>query len=266
MLEYYNKLLYLYIMKKNNADIKLSLIDLETDNTVTGGKYKLTSLLQPERLSEKDNMYIVYWIYSKKHKDIFTEGYVGITLNYKERLRAHKKSKNKYHLNYAIKKYGWDNLQKKIIFKNLSLKNALLLENKYRSKHNIGWNSQIGGNLGVESSWYTISENKSKHSINTSIATIEGIKNSDSKEARSKRATISRKKNIDSYNNINKGSNNGKAILNEEKVKIIKCKLIPEGKTNKEISLLFDVKPYVINFIRINKNWKHVICDSPAHE
>jgi hypothetical protein len=69
-------------MNKNNADIKPSLIDLEDDNTSTGGKFKSTDFKQPERLSEKDNMYVVYWIRTSKHKDIFNEGYVGITSNF----------------------------------------------------------------------------------------------------------------------------------------------------------------------------------------
>lgn len=38
-------------MNTNNADLKLPLIDLEADNTATGGKQELCSR-QPERLSE----------------------------------------------------------------------------------------------------------------------------------------------------------------------------------------------------------------------
>ena len=51
-----------YPMNKNNADVKLSLIDLEASNIVTGGK-QFNNNVQPERLSEKDNMYSVYWIH-----------------------------------------------------------------------------------------------------------------------------------------------------------------------------------------------------------
>jgi len=54
------------------------------------------------------------------------------------------------------------------------------------------------------------------------------------------------------------GSRNPKALLTEEQVKEIKYILIPSGKSNKEIASLFFVKPYVISFIRIGKNWKHI--------
>jgi hypothetical protein len=33
-----------------------------------------------------------------------------------------------------------------------------------------------------------------------------------------------------------------------------------------DIAKLYNVKPHVISFIRSGKNWKHIICDSPAHE
>lgn len=60
-------------MNKNNADVKLSLIDLEASNIVTGGK-QFNNNVQPERLSEKDNMYSVYWIHiicdSPDHKQV----------------------------------------------------------------------------------------------------------------------------------------------------------------------------------------------------
>ena len=63
-------------MSKNNADVKLSLIDLEASNIVTGGK-QFNNNVQPERLSEKDNMYSVYWIHLPEQNDIYTQGYAG---------------------------------------------------------------------------------------------------------------------------------------------------------------------------------------------
>lgn len=251
-------------MKKDNADIKSHLIDLEADNTATGGKQEFNSV-QPERLSDGNN-YCVYWIHNPNHNDKLTEGYIGITFNFKERMRAHKKNKKKSKLTDAIKSYEWNNLQKDILFNNLTLKEALNIEKNFRPLPSIGWNIQVGGELGVDKEWYDIPENKLKHSINTSVATKKGIKEKDSTKARSKRARISRIKNADSYINVFVGSKNPRALLNENKVKEIKCKLIPSGMKLKEIAELYNVGKHVISFIKTGKNWKHVVCDSPDYK
>lgn len=251
-------------MKKNNADVKSPLIDLEVDNTTTGGKQDKLSV-QPERLSEESN-YCVYWIHTKNHSDNLSQGYIGISCNFKERLRSHKKNKKKTKLTDAIKAYGWNNLQKEILFDNLSLQKALDIERKYRIMPNVGWNIQKGGELGVDKTWYDIPENKLKHSLSTSKNTLTGILKNDSKEKRSKRAILSRINNIDSYKNLNIGSNNGRALLTEKEVKIIKCELIPSGMKLKDIAEKFNIKPYVISFIKSEKNWKQIVCDSPAHK
>jgi predicted GIY-YIG superfamily endonuclease len=252
-------------MNTHNADLKLPLIDLEADNTATGGKQEQCSV-QPERLSEGDDNYCVYWIHTSNHNDKLSQGYIGITCNFKERLKSHKKNKKKTRLTDAIKSYGWNNLKKEILFDNLSLQKALDIEKSYRIMPNIGWNIQKGGELGVDKTWYDVPENKIRHSLNTSINTKLGILNKDSKENRSNRAKISRIKNKESYKNVSVGSNNNRALLNENQVKIIKFKLIPLGKTNKEIAKIYEVKSYVIQFIRTEKTWKHIVCDSPDYK
>lgn len=252
-------------MNTNNADVKLPLIDLEADNTATGGKQEEYSG-QPERLSEGDDNYCVYWIHTSNHGDKLSQGYIGITCNFKERLKSHRKNKKKTKLTDAVKAYGWNNLQKEILFDNLSLQRALDIEGIYRIMPNIGWNIQKGGKLGVDKTWYNVPDNKIKHSSNTSKNTKLGILNNDTKENRSNRAKLSRINNKESYKNVSVGSNNGKALLNKDQVKIIKCKLIPSGKTNKEIGEIYNVKSYVIQFIRTEKTWKHIVCDSPAHK
>ena len=247
------------------ADLKLPLIDLEVGNTTTGRKQDKLSR-QRERLSEGGNIYDVYWIHQKSQNDIYKEGYVGITSNFKKRMNSHINNNKKYHFKNAINKYGWDNLDKDIIHSNLSLNEALKFEELYRPNQNIGWNSQKGGIIGVEKEWYNIPENKLKHKINTSNATLKWIKEKDNYTKRSNRAKKSWIKNRDSYKNVSVGSNNPKAKLNEIIVFNIRFNLIPLGMNNKEISLLYNVKPYVIAFIRNNKTWKNVVCDSPAHE
>lgn len=252
-------------MSNYYADLKLPLIDLEADNTATGGKQDNTSV-QPERLSEEDNMYCVYWIHLPKQNDIYKEGYVGITSGFKRRMQAHLDNKKKYHFKNAINKYGWNNLEKDIIYSNLTLEKALKIEENFRPIQNIGWNSSKGGVLGVEKEWYSISENKEKHRENTSKATKKGISLKDTAKARSKRAKLNHIIHKDSYKDNVLGSKNPKAILDEEKVKCIKCELIPKGIKDRVIGEMYGVKDYVIAFIRKGKNWKHVVCDSPDHE
>ena len=207
-------------------------------------------------------MYCLYWIHLKEHisKDF---GYIGITNNFESRIKSHLKNNRNTHFKNAINKYEYDNLIKEILHSNLSLEEALKLENFYRPTQNMGWNSQKGGIMGVEKEWYLIKENKLKHSINTSIGTKNGIFKKDSKEKRSLRARENWINNKESYKDFMLGSKNPKAILNEEQVKCIKCNLLKQGIKDYKIAKLYNVKPYVINFIRKNINWKHIVCDSP---
>lgn len=240
----------------NSADLKPSLIDLEAGSTATGRKQD--NAVQRERLSERDTMYYVYWIHYKDHTDIYTQGYVGITCNFKERMRQHKKNKKKTPLTMAIQKYSWRGLNKLVILEAITLEKALETELHYRPTERIGWNLQKGGNIGVDSSWYDLNDNKEAHSIATSIGTIAGIKEKDTTKERSARAKNNWITHKDSYKDIAKGSKNPKAKLNEWQVYKIKYELIPSGMKNKEIADLYSVKQHVISFIRKGKTWKHV--------
>jgi predicted GIY-YIG superfamily endonuclease len=244
------------IPKRQSGDLKPPLIDLEVNGITTGRKQEKS--VQRERLSEADYMYCVYWIRLENHTDVYKEGYVGITSNFTERIKSHKKNNRVSHLTNATKKYGWKNLVIDILFINLTQQQALDFEASFRPSCNIGWNSQQGGILGVEKEWYQIEENRNKHSRATSTATKIGIAAKDTIEARSKRAKDNWKQNRESYKDISKGSKNPKAKLVEEQVQYIKYTLIPANLHDKEIASLYNVKPYVINFIRTGKNWSYI--------
>lgn len=234
--------------------VKPLLIDLEARNMATGRK--LEKSLQRERLSEGGQMYCVYWIRLKEHADLSSEGYVGITKNLKERLRAHKKNRRKSHFVYAINKYGWNNLVVEFLHENLSLQEALSIESSLRPTRSIGWNSQRGGELGVEAEWYNDESNRQRHKEATSAATKAGIALKDTTEARTQRAKDNWIRNRDSYKEISKGSNNPRAILTEEQVKKIKELLSEESL--KDLADMFGVRLHVIQQIKSGKNWKHV--------
>jgi hypothetical protein len=87
----------------------------------------------------------VYWIHHKDHTDAYSQGYVGISVGAIQRWREHKSKDTNPHIGNAIKKYGWDNLTKKVIFTG-SLEACLKLENLLRPSEHIGWNISIGGN------------------------------------------------------------------------------------------------------------------------
>lgn len=201
-------------------------------------------------------MYCVYWIKREDHADVATQGYVGITKNLSERLRAHKKNRHKTPFTSAIKKYGWNSLIVEVLHDNLSLQEALSIEFKLRPTNSIGWNCQRGGELGVESSWYNKEENRNKHKEATSTATKAGIALKDTKEARAQRAKENWAINKESYKNISKGSNNPKAILTEEQVKEIKS--LFATMTTRQLATKFDVRIHVIQQIKSGKNWSHI--------
>lgn len=244
------------VIPKMCGDVKPSLIDLEAGDTATGRKQTLT--MQRERLSERGIMYCVYWIRKETHSDIFSEGYVGISKNFEERMRNHRKNKKNTPLTRAIIKHTWSLLVKEIIYSNLSIEEALIIESSLRSTERIGWNLQQGGFIGVNPEWYNTPSNRKQHSDATSEQTKIGIQKNDTKEARVMRAQQNWSYNRESYKDISKGSNNPKALLNEEDVVFIKYTLIPSGLSNSEIALAFNVKHYVISFIRTGKNWKHI--------
>jgi hypothetical protein len=90
-------------------------------------------------------MYTVYWIHKRLDYDFNKEGYVGITNNLNRRFREHKNYGNSFVLTSAIKKYGWDNLNKTILVEDIDLELAQLVEEMLRPHQKIGWNLAAGG-------------------------------------------------------------------------------------------------------------------------
>ena len=81
----------------------------------------------------------LYWIHHKDHSDIFSQGYVGVSNNVEKRWYDHSWKAQNTHLSNAIKKYGWDNLVKKVVLI-ADDDYCFYIESKLRPTANIGWN------------------------------------------------------------------------------------------------------------------------------
>lgn len=87
----------------------------------------------------------VYWVRTNTATDITLEGYVGITVYFDRRMEQHKKCvSGSYMLYNAIRKYGWDSLDKSIVAIG-SIQYCLDIERKLRPTKRIGWNIAVGG-------------------------------------------------------------------------------------------------------------------------
>jgi hypothetical protein len=95
---------------------------------------------------------MIYWIRLPDHKDINSEGYVGVTKDLEYRLKQHHKEiiSGKHpnnHLMYAANKYGWDNLIKESVIVEEESK-CYDIEKQLRPDKAIGWNIAPGGHRG----------------------------------------------------------------------------------------------------------------------
>lgn len=91
------------------------------------------------------NNYIIY-----KHTSPSGKSYIGQTTNYKKRCWEHRGSSNKcIAFRNAIQKYGWDAFTHDILYSNLSIEDANILEEELIIKYNSiipnGYNIKYGG-------------------------------------------------------------------------------------------------------------------------
>jgi predicted GIY-YIG superfamily endonuclease len=88
----------------------------------------------------------VYWIRHKNHTDIMTEGYVGISNNFENRLKFHKEKNKNKKLRNAMTKYGND-IVTDIVYEFHDKEEALRKEYELRPSEFIGWNLAPGGGM-----------------------------------------------------------------------------------------------------------------------
>lgn len=92
--------------------------------------------------------YCVYWLRTKSHTDIFSQGYVGITRvdRFERRMWEHQVLCKNAHLKNAIAKYGWEDMDKSILLYG-DKDYCAAIENNLRMSENTGWNIAAGGGL-----------------------------------------------------------------------------------------------------------------------
>ena len=112
-------------------------------------------------------MTAVYWIHASSHTDVFNQGYVGVSKNPEIRWNQHFKRNGNKHLEYAIKKHGWENLTKKVLLIG-ELDYCLDIEKKLRPTSQIGWNLVNGGGLPPISRWNKGKKLSAEHCKNLS--------------------------------------------------------------------------------------------------
>jgi hypothetical protein len=94
----------------------------------------------------------LYWIHLQEHTDVATQGYIGVSMDYKKRFAIHMKECESgihpnTHLIHAYNKYGAASMLVNEIFSG-DEKECYLREKKLRNTANIGWNVAPGGHRG----------------------------------------------------------------------------------------------------------------------
>jgi predicted GIY-YIG superfamily endonuclease len=92
-----------------------------------------------------EETYYLYWIHRKSHKDIKTEGYVGVTNNPTERFKSHQTLNTGKHLASALKKYK--DVEYDIVETFSTSDECLSKEVELRPVENVGWNMAKGGGM-----------------------------------------------------------------------------------------------------------------------
>lgn len=98
----------------------------------------------------------VYWLHLPEHSNMFSEGYIGVSIDPSSRFRQHiYSSKNGWHENLHLKrvfeKYNYSICQTIIL--EGSEKYCYEIEQKMRPKRQIGWNIAEGGGMPPTDTW-----------------------------------------------------------------------------------------------------------------
>lgn len=128
--------------------------------------------------------YYLYWIRENLHKDMYTEGYIGITKNPKNRLSTHNTSLKNYHRNkktYYSRDFVNSFNNEDLLFSIIDCGEFEYIINKeylLRPTERIGWNYAIGGNTNGVCSRYKHGGNQNKTLYNKFSKFVDDCKNS----------------------------------------------------------------------------------------
>jgi predicted GIY-YIG superfamily endonuclease len=86
---------------------------------------------------------VVYWLRLSEHKDPSKDGYIGVSTDYANRLKAHKKNPD----NETVRKFSnSDEMISEVLFHG-TVEECLRKEYEFRPSYRIGWNIIPGGGL-----------------------------------------------------------------------------------------------------------------------
>lgn len=127
----------------------------------------------------------VYWIRHKDHNDVTTQGYVGISGDFENRLEYHRKKNTNKKLRNAMSKYG-DDIVTDIIYEFNTKQEALEKEYELRPSEFIGWNLAPGGGIPPNINDYPDAIEKIRQSVKA-LNMTPYCKKTHSKESKEKR-------------------------------------------------------------------------------
>ena len=87
--------------------------------------------------------YCLYWIHYPEQTNPSSEGYIGITKNFDQRVKTHSKYTKYKHIKNRIDSGAIID----VLVENLTEESAKTLEEQYRPHDNIGWNLTKGGGI-----------------------------------------------------------------------------------------------------------------------
>ena len=182
-------------------------------------------------------MYSIYRLINK----VNSKSYIGVTNNYKKRMREHSYASNQYAISRAIRKYGWNSFDSEILFVTNDCDYAyqsaekMFIEQYESNNPNRGYNLTLGGE-GTQG--YNPSE-ETRHKMRNAK---QGKTLTNEHKEKISKANIGRKVSDETRKKLSKASKgrkiwcDGQNLTNEHKEKLSKAKakewqvLSPEGK------------------------------------
>lgn len=169
---------------------------------------------------------VVYWIHLKEHDDPFAQGYIGVTVNFKRRVKNHKRE-------VELGVHANENLMEHLKNEKICLEilheedeqTCYKLEREYRPKMNVAWNIAPGGSEGgCKRSGYTLPEEfrlkRREHMRGNTIASYNKGKTKSEEHKKKIAASLKGKSKSEEQKSKQSAVMSGRVLTEEHKQKI----------------------------------------------